>query len=79
MAENPMARSFQQTLATALLNRGPYSNRSKAKLNNEVKSQTEEKLASLHWKYIKKGSSSKGKMSKSAKTFLEAQPQVVVP
>lgn len=54
VAENPRARSFQQTLATALPNQGPVSNRSKAKLNNEVKSQTVEKLASLRWKCIKK-------------------------
>lgn len=53
--EHPMARSFQQTLATALLNRGPISNRSKAKLSNEVKSQTVSKPTSLHCKYIGKG------------------------
>lgn len=53
--ENPVARSFQQTLATALLHRGPISNRSQAKLSNEVKSQTMNKLTSLHCKYIGKG------------------------
>lgn len=69
MFENPVARSFQQTLATALLNQGPISNRSKAKLNNEVKSQTMNKLTSLHCKYIGKGQQFKRENEKTSKDF----------
>ena len=67
--ENPMARSFQQTLATALLNRGPISSRSGAKLNNEVKSQTVNKLTSLHCKYIGKGQQCKRENEQNCHDF----------